>query len=429
MRMKFNKGCVCLIFCLMAIVVHAQQIPLKIGDSLPKEVWETSLEMINYPQNTSILKHDREKLILLDFWATWCEPCLKNFPYMEELQRQFGNKVKILPVTTQERVFVEKFFRSKKDQRYSHTSSVVEGEIFKKLFPHLGVPYIVWIKDGKVINTTDAEQVTEKAIREILAGDKSSLQTVIQMDRNRPFMLSENFDLEKTTSLMNYSLIAKGKIRAIGSGNWFHREGGKIYGRQMTNISLMEIYRGIMYEVFEQNGDLFGDKRIVNLVKNNSDLNIDYTLAEKDFQDKMYSIEFIVPISKAETLYECMMKMLNEMTNYTATLEQKSTKCLVLKRTSIKDKIATKGGEQLDNFFKPMSVMKNVNLDYLMSGLNANNNFTALPVIDETAYKGKIDLELGTITDLTSLKKGLKKYDLDLVESVRDLTMLVIRDK
>lgn len=429
MQMKFYKGYLCLVFCLNAIVANAQQTSLKIGDSIPAQIWETPLEVINFPQKTTTLKYDRNKLVLLDFWATWCNPCLKNFPYMEELQRQFGNKIKILPVTTQERVFVENFFRSKKDQRYSHTSSVVDGGIFKKLFPHLGVPYIVWIKDGKVINTTDAEQVTEKAIREILAGDKSSLQTVIQMDRKRPFMLSENFDLERGTSLMNYSLLAKGKIRAIGSGNWFHREGSKIYGRQMTNISLMEIYRGIMNEVFEQNGDLFGYKRIVNLVKNNSDINIDYTLAEKDFQDKMYSIEFIVPVSKAETLYEGMMKILNEMTDYTATLEKKCTKCLVLKRTSIKDKIATKGGEQLDNFFKPMSVMKNVNLDYLISALNANGNFTSLPVIDETRYEGKIDLELGKLTDIIFLKKSLNKYDLDLVEAERDLTMLVIRDK
>ncbi len=429
MKMKFNKRCICLIFCLIAIVVHAQQIPLKIGGSLPEEVWETPLEVINYTQKTTTLKQDRDKLILLDFWATWCSPCLKNFPYMEKLQEKFGNQIKILPVTTQERSFVEDFFKSQQDKQYNHITSVVNGEIFKKLFPHFGVPYIVWIKDGKLINTTDAEQVTEKAISEILEGDKSSLQTVIQMDRGRPFMLSENFDLEKGTSLMSYSLLTKGKVRAIGSGNWFHREGNVVHGRQMTNISLMEIYKGIMYQIFEGNGDTFGDKRIINLVKNNSDLEIDYTLPETDFQDKMYSIEFIVPVSKAETLYAGMMKMLNEMTDYTATLEKKSTKCLVLKRTSVKDKIATKGGEQLDNFFRPMSVMKNVTFDYLMSALNANSNISPLPVFDETGYNGKIDLELGNITDLTSLKKALNKYDLDLVESERDLNMLFIRDK
>ena len=30
------------------------------------------------------------KVVLLDFWASWCSPCLKSFPWMNQLQQKHG---------------------------------------------------------------------------------------------------------------------------------------------------------------------------------------------------------------------------------------------------------------------------------------------------------------------------------------------------
>jgi thiol-disulfide isomerase/thioredoxin len=32
------------------------------------------------------------KVILLDFWASWCEPCKASFPIMDDLQKRYGPK-------------------------------------------------------------------------------------------------------------------------------------------------------------------------------------------------------------------------------------------------------------------------------------------------------------------------------------------------
>ncbi|MCW8988888.1 MAG: TlpA family protein disulfide reductase [Gammaproteobacteria bacterium] len=32
------------------------------------------------------------KVIYLDFWASWCIPCRKSFPWMNDMQKRLGNK-------------------------------------------------------------------------------------------------------------------------------------------------------------------------------------------------------------------------------------------------------------------------------------------------------------------------------------------------
>ncbi len=44
-------------------------------------------------QNTSVsLEALRGKVVYLDFWASWCDPCRKSFPWMDQLQHKYADK-------------------------------------------------------------------------------------------------------------------------------------------------------------------------------------------------------------------------------------------------------------------------------------------------------------------------------------------------
>jgi cytochrome c biogenesis protein CcmG, thiol:disulfide interchange protein DsbE len=47
--------------------------------------------------------HDfRGKVVVLNFWATWCPPCIEEMPSLVAMQRQLGNRVTVLAVSTDE---------------------------------------------------------------------------------------------------------------------------------------------------------------------------------------------------------------------------------------------------------------------------------------------------------------------------------------
>jgi thiol-disulfide isomerase/thioredoxin len=49
-------------------------------------------EMIDIQGFQKILEQNRGKTLLVNFWATWCEPCRDEYPMLNELAKQYAPK-------------------------------------------------------------------------------------------------------------------------------------------------------------------------------------------------------------------------------------------------------------------------------------------------------------------------------------------------
>ena len=57
---------------------------------------------VNDGQRSVDLNHYRGRVVVLNFWASWCAPCLEELPTLEALQRQQIPGVQILAISTDE---------------------------------------------------------------------------------------------------------------------------------------------------------------------------------------------------------------------------------------------------------------------------------------------------------------------------------------
>jgi len=53
---------------------------------------EADLKMISPEEVAALAKNDTDKLRVINLWATWCGPCVTEFPHLVEINRMYRNR-------------------------------------------------------------------------------------------------------------------------------------------------------------------------------------------------------------------------------------------------------------------------------------------------------------------------------------------------
>jgi thiol-disulfide isomerase/thioredoxin len=83
---------------ILAIGLSARAIPptstptLKIGDRAPV------LESISWLQGSPVTKYAPHRVYVVEFWATWCPPCIKAIPHLSAIQKKHADTLTVIGV-------------------------------------------------------------------------------------------------------------------------------------------------------------------------------------------------------------------------------------------------------------------------------------------------------------------------------------------
>ena len=92
MNMK-NLFFVITFLCCVSTTVNAQVVGLDIGDIAPE------IDLPDTKGNNIALSSLRGSIVLVDFWASWCGPCVKEQPELLKLYNTYPDKFSIYGVS------------------------------------------------------------------------------------------------------------------------------------------------------------------------------------------------------------------------------------------------------------------------------------------------------------------------------------------
>lgn len=83
--------------CLASIACAQDSITLHIGDQAP------AMRYAKWIKGTPVTSYEKDRLYVLEFWATWCGPCKAAMPHLSELAKKYQDKATFIGVNVWEK--------------------------------------------------------------------------------------------------------------------------------------------------------------------------------------------------------------------------------------------------------------------------------------------------------------------------------------
>lgn len=169
---------------------------LKIGDKAPK------VNITDYILNIPNDKNIENKYIILEFWATWCAPCLGAVPHLNELQNKFKNRKDLYFFS----LTYEKPDKIKRTLEKVEFKTIVVSDQTKKTeasFNVEGIPHTVLIDNKGIIKWIGEPNELNTSMIENLLRGKNILTEKIELKTEK----KEEIEAEKKESENNTDVV------------------------------------------------------------------------------------------------------------------------------------------------------------------------------------------------------------------------------
>lgn len=405
---------------------------IKIGDTLPEAFWNYKVKSYEPAEKVKFDKF-RNKPILIDFWGTYCIPCIQHLPHLQHLQDSFINEIKIILVTQEGENKVNDFFtRFSKQNGIKFTLPNVSNDtLLKTFFPHLTIPHYIWVgSNGKLVAITDENQVTIDNIRNFVEGKKVDFvlkEENIDFDGYAPLFVNGNGGYG--SSIKFHSLLSGPIAGAPYMQSRISDKATRPISRLVgINLTITQLFQIAYTEAVN-----YPDSRIIYNVNNPIQLRWDssYRKSKDEWHaNNTYCYELITKPCTAVEIKQQMASDLERYLGLNARFETRTSDCYVLTALKDIDKIYSKSEESYIDFGddgKYLVRMQKMPIGVLTDYLNRE---LSLFTINESKINQTLDIDLPIgKPDFSALQKALAKQGLKLTKDKREIKYFIISNK
>ncbi|NRB48032.1 MAG: DUF3738 domain-containing protein [Saprospiraceae bacterium] len=391
------KNNLLVVLLLSALSVFGEDI--QIGEKVPAfqvELVDKAPAVFNFDGSTG-------KAVLIDFWASWCSPCVAGMPHLEALQQKFDGRLQVIAASEEK---YERISRFQDKRPYQFLFARDTGSL-RSLFPYQVIPHSVLIApDGRLVAITSPEHITDTVIEQVLAGQEISLP--LKKDHFDFNPAHEYFDFDEDVQQLFQLQPYMSGIPA------FSRTfpNGPFEQRRMTifNLNVAGLYRKA-YQV--------------------SSYRLIYEFDEStiDWEDKNNRFCLNIIAKTPEHLYPYMKEQLSQQTDVLAQPSTREIEVLVIKKAEggIRAQSAQEKGltEARGDGFKNQGASMADFCDYL-----EGFGIVGRAVVDETGDNGLYDINFSFDPEnAQSFKEAMTKLGLTYEKGVRTTEVLVLSMK
>ena len=144
--------------------------------SLPAQ----EIEKIGVPELEKILASPEDVLHVVNFWATWCPPCVTELPYFEKLSKEYQDKeVKFILISLDFPSQIEsRLIPFLKDNKITADVRVMTNIDYNSWIEKVdsswqgNIPVTLFFNNARKIRYFHPSEVTEKELRDLIIKHK-----------------------------------------------------------------------------------------------------------------------------------------------------------------------------------------------------------------------------------------------------------------